>query len=311
MVHGSISCNNQSAAHSETAINSKKIFLDTLIIEMKRHVLKQFFCIVLVTCIWACAAAPEKKPLKTDEEYYNRAITQFNARNYFDAIPAFEELKEKFPLSPYAILAELRIGDAHYYKEEYIEAIHSFENFRRLHPNNKSVPYSIYMIGLCYYSQILTLDRDPTYARAAADQFQQLLELYPASPYTGKALFKLSEAKRIMAEHEFFIGQFYVQYKNYPGAINRFNTILKDYPTSIPRDRVIFSIAQANFLSENKQRGVKFLQYLIRKYPESPYAAQAKVLLAAPSPKEEIKKSMQEEEKKQPLKTAKKKFLFF
>jgi outer membrane protein assembly factor BamD (BamD/ComL family) len=114
-----------------------------------------------------------------------------------------------------------------------------------------------------------------------------------------------------MAEHEFFIGQFYVQYKNYPGAINRFNTILKDYPTSIPRDRVIFSIAQANFLSENKQRGVKFLQYLIRKYPESPYAAQAKVLLAAPSPKEEIKKSMQEEAEKQPLKTAKKKFLFF
>ena len=109
-----------------------------------------------------------------------------------------------------------------YYKEEYVEAIHAFENFRRLHPSNKSVPYSIYMVGLCYYSQMLTFDRDPTYARAAVAQFEQLRELYPDSPYTGKALYKLSEAKRIIAENEFFIGQFYLQYKNYPGAINRF-----------------------------------------------------------------------------------------
>jgi len=278
---------------------------------MKRHLLKQFLCIVMVSCICACATAPDKRPLKTDEEYYNRAMTQFNARNYFDAIPSFEELKEKFPLSPYAIMAELRLGDAHYYKEEYVEAIHTFENFRRLHPNNRSVAYSIYMTGLCYYSQILTIDRDPTFAKAAAAQFQQLLELYPDSPYTGKALFKLSESRRIVAENEFFIGQFYVQYKNYNGAINRFNALLKDYPYSIPRDRVIFALAQANFLSENKQRGIKFLQYLIRKYPESPYAAQAKALLASPSPKEAIKKSMEEEAKKQPPKTEKKKFLFF
>jgi hypothetical protein len=56
---------------------------------------------------------------------------------------------------------------------------------------------------------------------------------------------------------------------------------------------------------------VKFLQYLINKYPDSPYAAQAKALLASPAPKEAITKNMQEEAKKQPPKTAKKKFLFF
>jgi outer membrane protein assembly factor BamD len=282
---------------------------------MKKDLLKLFLLVSLITGIAACAAAPEKKPLATDEEYYNRAMEQFKAKNYFDAIPSFEELKEKFPLSPYALQAELRLGDAHYYKEEYVEAIHAFENFRRLHPNNKSVPYSIYMVGLCYYSQILTLDRDPTYARAAVSQFEQLRELYPESPYTGKALYKLSEAKRIIAENEFFIGQFYLQYKNYPGAINRFTTVLKEYPNSIPRDRVIFAIAQANFLSENRQRGVKFLQYLIKKYPDSPYAAQAKALLASPAPKEDITKSMQEEEKKKQQEKKpekkKKKFIFF
>ena len=279
---------------------------------MKINLLKQLLWVLFIACLCGCASGPDTKKPTPDEDYYNQAMIKFKARNYFDAIPAFQELKEKFPLSPYAVLAELRLGDSHYYKEEYVEAIHMYENFRRLHPNNQSVPYSIYMTGMCYYNQILTLDRDPTFARQAAEQFQQLQELFPNSPYTGKALFKLSESRRIVAEHEFFIGEFYLFYKNYPGAISRFNSILKEYPYSIPRDRVIFYIAKANFLSDNKERGQKFLNYLIRKYPESPYAAQAKALLAAPAPKEELQKIDREaQEKSAENKKKGKKFLFF
>ncbi len=268
---------------------------------MKIILHKQIFLLFLITVICACATGPQEKPPKTDEEYFNRAMQLFNKKIYFEAIPAFEEFKEKFPLSPYAVIAELRLGDAHFYKEEYVEAIHTYENFRRLHPNNKSVPYSMYMTGLSYYNQILTIDRDPTNAKLAVEQFQQLMELYPDSPYTGLAQFKLSEARRVIAEHEFFIGKFYLQYKNYTGAINRFNVILKEYPYSIKRDRVIFYLAEANYLSENKERGEKFLQYLIKKYPTSPYAAEAKVLLGQPLPKD-----------KEPAeKTSKKKFLLF
>ena len=265
---------------------------------MKNTVLKHFLCILLLAGAYACAAAPDIKKPQTDEDYYNRAMAFFKARNYFDAIPAFQELKEKFPLSPYAVLAELRLGDSHFYKEEYVEAVHMYENFRRLHPNNQSVPYSIYMTGMCYYNQILTIDRDPTFARQAAEQFQQLLDLYPASPYTGKALFKLSESRRIIAEHEFHIAEFYLFYKNYSGAINRFNTILKEYPYAIPRERLIFYIAKAYFLSDQKERGQKFLNYIIRKYPDSPYATQAKKLLASAASKEEVQKLVQEAQDK-------------
>ena len=54
------------------------------------------------------------------------------------------------------------------------------------------------------------------------------------------------------------------------------------------------------------------MNYLIRKYPESPYAAQAKALLAAPAPKEELQKIDQEaQEKSAENKKKGKKFLFF
>jgi len=236
-----------------------------------------FICISLLC---ACVAPlPEPKKMPPDEEAFTSAMDFFNKKNYFEAIPAFEEMREKFPLSPYAVLAELRLGDSHLGKQEYVEAVHYFENFRRLHPSNQHVPYSIFMTGLCHYKQMLSPDRDQTFAQEAVEQFQLLLDLYPQSPYTGKALCKITEAKQKIAEHEFFVGSFYLKKKNYPGAIKRFNKILKIYPHTIEKDKLFFHLAEANILAGDKNRGHKILKYLLKKYPESTYTDPAKALL--------------------------------
>jgi len=224
-----------------------------------------------------CATAPPpKKTTQSDAYYYEKAYALFKSRNFIEAVPAFEELREKFPLSPYAVLAELRLGEAHYFQDQFIEATHYFENFRRLHPSNPQVPYSIYMTGMCHYQQILSMDRDQTFAEAALEQFQQLVDLYPRSPYTGLALCKIAEVKKRLAEHEFFIGNFYVRTKNYKGAIERFNKALKRYPNHIQQDKVLFAIAEATRKSGDRVRAEKILEYLVATYPDSPYAASAK-----------------------------------
>jgi outer membrane protein assembly factor BamD len=250
---------------------------------------KQVFLVTLIciTLLTACTAAPQPKKAKTDEYYFSEAMDFFNSRNCFDAIPAFEEFKEKFPLSPYAVLAELRLGDCHYFKGEYVEAIHYFENFRRLHPSNQHVPYSIFMTGMCHYKQILTSDRDQTFAKEAVEHFQLLFELYSRSPYAGKALCKISEAKKRIAEHELFIGRFYLKKKNYKGAIERFSKILKKYPQTMDKDKLLFYLAEATIHSGNKNKGKKILKLLLKRYPESEYAVEAKALLALHSSGEE------------------------
>ena len=239
-----------------------------------------FITLICITSLIACTTAPQQKKVPTDEYYFSKAMDFFNTGNYFDAIPAFEEFKEKFPLSPYAVLAELRLGDSHYFKEEYVEAIHYFENFRRLHPSNQHVPCSIFMTGMCHYKQILTSDRDQTSAKEAVEHFQFLFELYPTSPYAGKALCKISEANKRIAEHELFIGRFYLKKKNYQGAIERFSKILKNYPHSVDKDKLLFYLAEATILSGKKNRGKKILKLILKRYPESEYAVEAKALLA-------------------------------
>jgi outer membrane protein assembly factor BamD len=241
-------------------------------------------CLTGLALLCACATAPrqEQQSVKPDEQSYNKAMEFFNSGNYFDSIPAFTALREKFPLSPYAVLAELRLGESHYKKGEYIEAVHFFKNFRRLHPSNQYVPYSIFMTGMCYYKQILEPDRDQTFARDAIEHFRLLIDQYPDNPYTGQALCKMSEALKQLARHEFFVAQYYLGMGDYTAARKRLRDIFKQYPHSLPQAKLLYYYAKAALLSQEHDRGMKVLRLLGQKYPSSPYTPKAQKLLKNP-----------------------------
>ena len=78
----------------------------------------------------------------------------FEEEDYYNALKAFTKLKERYPYSRYAMLAELKIGDAHFHRKEYPEAIAAYEEFATLHPKNEAIPYVLYQIGACYYAQL-------------------------------------------------------------------------------------------------------------------------------------------------------------
>lgn len=249
--------------------------------------------IMLLACLNSCSSAPKTKkaePIGKAEEHYNKALKSFNKKNYFEAIPSLEELKDKYPTSPYATLAELRLGDCHYLQNELELAIHYYDNFKRLHPNNPNVPYSIYMTGMCHFAQILEVDRDQTASLEAVEYFESLVDLYPESPYSGKALCKISEAKKQIAEHETLVGLFYLENKKYKGATKRFIKLLKKYPTSINKEKIYYYIAQADFKSGNIPRANRIVSLLENKYPESTYTALAKNLAGKKQPKTQAPK---------------------
>jgi len=259
---------------------------------MKKHIITVL--LLVLTGLAACTTSPETKKVKPAvskaEIHYRKALKMFNNRNYFDAVPAFEELKEKFPISPFATLAELRLGDSHLLQKEYELAIHYYDNFKRLHPNHKDVPYSIYMTGLCHFEQMLSVDRDQTAALEAVEYFQSLVDLYPESPYTGKALCRISEAKKRIAGHEIMVGLFYLQNEQYKGAAKRFIHVLKKYPQNIEKPKIYYHIAQTDFATGNLRRGSRIVALLSKKYPESDYTARAKELSGGTPEKEAEKK---------------------
>jgi outer membrane protein assembly factor BamD len=150
--------------------------------------------------------------------------------DYSEAIEKFQNLKDYYPFSKYAILAELKIADAHYQREEYEDAVFAYENFEQLHPRNEAIPYVIYQIGRCYYDQIDTPDRDQTSAQKALETFQRLVKQFPRDKYSTRAAEHIKTAQKSLAGHAYIVGTFYYKSKHYKAALHRFMSIISDYP---------------------------------------------------------------------------------
>jgi len=167
---------------------------------------------------------------KTAQELVNDGMEAFNSQRYRAAIESFDKLKDWYPFSKYAILAELKIADAHFYLGEYEAAIAAYESFENLHPRNEATPYVIFQRGLSYIEQMESVDRDQASAKKAIETFNRLKKTYPASEYTAQAENYIRLSLKNLAGHEFYVGEFYFKNKHYKAAVMRFRIVVSKYP---------------------------------------------------------------------------------
>ena len=175
-------------------------------------------------------------------------IDAYDKGNYTDAIKNFEQLKDWYPFSKYAILAELKIADAHYHLHEYAEAIQAYEEFEQLHPRNEATPYVIYQIGRCYYEQIDTIDRDQTSAQKALNVFRRLNRQHPNDSHALRSRTHILKCLKSLAGHEFYVGRFYFKSKHYKAALSRFKAVVTQYPDVGVHHQALNYIAQCEAL---------------------------------------------------------------
>jgi outer membrane protein assembly factor BamD len=183
----------------------------------------------LVVTFFGCALF-QKTEEKTARELAETGMEAMRDGDYKAAVEAFQKLRDFYPFSQYAILAELKLGDAHYHRDEFEEAIFAYEEFENLHPKNEAVPYVIYQIGRCYFDRRQTADRDQTTVSEAVRTFERLINSYPDSPFSKQAQEHVWVCKRSLAEHEFYVGYYYYKKKHYKAALERFKTVLTAYP---------------------------------------------------------------------------------
>jgi len=181
-------------------------------------------------------------------------MDEFKSNNYKSAIESFEKLKDWYPFSKYAILAELKIADAHYQLQEYEEAIFAYEEFENLHPRNEAIPYVVYQIGLSYFERIDTVDRDQATALKAIETFKRLNKQFPDNEYRGIALQHINKCQKNLAGHEIYVGLFYYKSKHYKAALNRFKAVLSRYPdVGFHKDALLYIALCEEALKKEKE----------------------------------------------------------
>jgi outer membrane protein assembly factor BamD len=187
-----------------------------------------------------------EKP-ETAEGLVQQGMYDFNHGKYQSSLNIFEKLKERYPFSQYSLLAELKTADSQYFLKNYQEGAQLYKEFEERHPSNEAIPYVMFQIGMCSYQQIDTIDRDISGAVNAIQAFSRLLKSFPVSPYTEEAQARVKAATNFLANHEFYVANFYVRTRSYKEAEARLAYLVSTYPDCdvVPKARTLLAALQA------------------------------------------------------------------
>lgn len=222
----------------------------------QRRVFQSIIILWLTVQVFGCAWFQPKEE-KTARDLAEEGMKAYEDNDFRNSLEAFEKLRDWYPFSKYALLADLKLGDAHYNLKEYDEAISAYEEFENLHPKNEAVPYVVYQIGRCYLDRLEVIDRDQTMARQAVQIFKRLIRTYPDSPFAKKAKEHIRTCNRNLAEHDFYVGMFYYKTKHYKAAMERFKMVLRSYPDLGVHYKALQYIALCQTIIENPAGVVK------------------------------------------------------
>ena len=234
------------------------------------------FCCVLI--FGACSSTPDTAEHLSAEKLYNRGYKELNKTAYAKAAENFEKVELEHPYSKWATKAKLMGAYAYYKDQKYDDAILSLDRFIKYHPGNKDIAYAYYMKGLCYYEQIVGIERDQKITRDALEAFNQVIIRFPDTDYAKDARLKMDLIYDHLAGQEMEVGRFYLRQKNYLSALNRFSEVVNHYQTTGHIEEALYRQAEVYKilgLTKEYQDAVKVLGH---NYPDSKWYKRAQKL---------------------------------
>jgi len=199
------------------------------------------FFLILALGVAGCSSTGQDKPEKPARVLALEGMEDYDSGRYKNALTSFEQMKNWYPFSKYAILAELKIADANYHLQQYPEAIAAYEDFERLHPRNEAIPYVIYQIGRSYFEQIDTVDRDQSSAHKALAAFRRLVNQFPEDQYSRAARLHVTSCLQSIMGRDFYVGKHYFKTKQYDAALHRFESIVsQNHDVGYHRDALLY-----------------------------------------------------------------------
>ncbi len=237
-----------------------------------------FSALVLLLLASACSSTVVPPP-KTADYYLQEGEAFFEEERYDDAIANWEKVRDSYYSPELNILAEMKIAEAYFLSERYVEAATAYEDFLKRHPEHPRTAEIMFQLGLSYYHQMLSPDRDQTTTLNALSTFTDLQKRFPDYPRAHELQEKIAQCQSRLAEHEVIVGNFYLRTKKYQAAANRIRQALDEHPDLANKDEAYYLLGHAYLMLEQRQRAADAFNTLFREYPSSDYVLQAQKLV--------------------------------
>jgi len=219
-----------------------------------------------------CAEKEDYVPDQPADKLYNEGLFLLNdQQDYRAAAKKFDEVDRENPYSDWARKALLMSAYAYYQSEEYTDCVNSAKRYVALHPGSPDAAYAQYLIGASYYDQILDVTRDQARADKAIDALEEVVRKYPSSEYATAAKKKIEKARDQLAGKEMEIGRFYLNKRDFGGAINRFKVVVTQYQTTRHVEEALERLSEAYVALGIIDEAQTAAAVLGHNFPDSPW----------------------------------------
>ena len=202
-------------------------------------------------------------------ELYNEAQNTMQAGENLEAARLFDEVERQHPYSIWAAKAQLMAAYAYYKGNKYNDAIVALNRYIRLHPSNRDIAYAHYLLALCHYEQISDVVRDQKMTELAMKNLNVIVQRFPNSKYAKDAKVKLDLTNDHLAGKEMEIGRYYLRWRQYLSAINRFRTVIQKFQTTSHVPEALHRLAEAYSALGMKAEARKAAAVLGHNFPGS------------------------------------------
>lgn len=179
------------------------------------------------------------------DKLYNEALALMNKGKYSKAAEKFNEIDKQHPYSKWAKKGMVMATFSYYKGGKFDDAILAGKRYVALHPGSEEAPYAQYLVAQAYFNQVPDISRDQERTRKALAALDELLRRYPESEYIDDAKAKRRMVRDQLAGRQMLIGRYYLERRDYTGAINRFRIVVSDYQKTRHVEEALMRLAES------------------------------------------------------------------
>ena len=233
--------------------------------------LKIFSLVILIIFLNSCSKNTVKNSvLKEDSlelqvlEAYEEGKKSLEQGDVLYAAKKFNEAELLYPQSEWAPKSALMAAYAYYSQDYYYDAEYELERFIKLYPNEDSIPYAHYLLGMVHYERIVDEKKDLGPLVKAEEKFKFIQKNYPNTDFSLDASYKLDLINDYLASKEMYIGVHYIKKKKWIAAINRFKNVINNYDETSFIDEALHRLVELHYkigLTDEAQKYASILGY--------------------------------------------------
>ena len=237
----------------------------------------RLFCVILIFLSFiSCSKKIQDAPIINQNnlelqtiEAYREGLKELERGDALYAAKKFNEAEILFPQSAIAPQAALMAAYSYYSQNYYGDSIAELERFLKVYSNHKNAAYAEYLLGLCYYEQIVDEKKDLNSIENSKRIFLNIIEKYPETDFALDSEFKLDLIIDILASKEMYIGRYYFDKQKWIPAINRFKFVIDNYDTTIYVEEALHRLVEIYYIIGLEDESMKYANLLGYNYQSS------------------------------------------